>query len=225
MNWRDVDVPERMMHLPRDRRGFPVPFIVMIDPQGVPVFTVNDTRKTHLCLRNTLCGVCGGELEFGDLWWIGGPLSSFHPNGAFVDGPMHEECSTYALQVCPHLGAPKYVSRMNVEKEIARAGVNYGFDHTVMPDRPEVFIQGQSISYDVSWPLTEDRKLFPVSGYHETPDGLLPKKWEYYDVWRHGEVLEEEEGITAIREAIEKAQQGRVQKPRIIVPDRPDLIV
>lgn len=217
MNWRDIPVPPRMGALARDRRGFPVPFIVARDNAGEPLFTVNDDRLTSRCVAELRCGICGGELEIGDLWWVGGPLSSFHPNGAFVDGPMHRECSTYALQVCPHLAAPRYTKRLDGAPG-QKNGTSFAsfMDPTVMPDRPVVFVQGRSHSYSVSWPRSPNRHLYPCSGIDQ--EGRS-RRWLDYEVWRHGVMLDEEEGLALIRKAIEDAQSQRTQAPRLIVPD------
>lgn len=221
-DWKSIPVPPRMQSLERDHRGFPVPFIVARDNAGKPVFTVNDSTLTMRCITENLCGICGGELEWGDLWWVGGPLSGFHPHGAFVDGPMHHECSTYALQVCPHLAAPKYTRRIDDRgRDIENTRFTVAMDPTVMPDRPEVFIQGCSISYDVSWPLSPDRHLYPRSGFYFDDAGQhQPARWEDYEVWRQGEMLSEEEGIIAIREALASMSKQTRQSSRLILPDQ-----
>ena len=220
-NWKDVPLPANMAHLEKDHRGFPVPFIVGRDNAGEPLFTINDDRLTSQCLAEGLCGICGTELTFGDLWWVGGPLSAFHPQGVYIDGPMHHECLTYALKVCPHLAAPRYTKRLD-ELPGKKNGVPFtvAVDHTVMPDRPAVFVQAKSISYSVTWPLTYDRKLMPCSGVHD--DGK-PRKWLDYEVWRHGEVVEETEGVRLIRDALEGVAKQTTRAPRVFIPEQPGL--
>src|SRR5215472_13925800 len=95
-------VPSRMAHLPLDPRGYPIPANVYRDAQGRPHFTINDDRKRLEQLRRDACPICDQSLYIGR-WFVGGPLSAFHPNGAYIDLPMHHECATYALQVCPYL--------------------------------------------------------------------------------------------------------------------------
>jgi hypothetical protein len=112
LNWRDVRLPERMAKLERDRRGLPIPFIVMRDKSGQPHFTINDHAKSARCLREDLCPICGQKL-FRGRWFAGGPLSAFHANGCYLDPPTHKECVEYALQVCPFLAAPKYTGRLD----------------------------------------------------------------------------------------------------------------
>lgn len=221
LKWKDVPVPERMEHLPRDRRGYPIPWNVMRDNAGEPLFTVNDDRMAWKALEELLCPICGGALEIGDLWWVGGPLSAFHPDGAYFDSPMHKECSSYALQVCPHLAAPKYTKRLDGIPGL-KNGVPFdvAVDPTIMPDRPVVFVQGRSYSYSITWPKTANRRLLPVSDFRFDETGRMQvKRWMDYEVWRFGEILEEEEGIALIRQALEEVSNQRTQKPKLIVPD------
>lgn len=220
--WWDVPVPERMEHLPRDRRGFPIPWNVARDNAGEPLFTVNDDRKSWQALEEMLCPICGGELEIGDLWWVGGPLSAFHPHGCYIDSPMHHECSSYALKVCPYLAAPKYTKRLD-GLPATKNGVPFDIavDHTVMPDRPVVFVQARSYSYSITWPRAVDRKLYPVSDYRLDDTGRVHiKRWVDYEVWRHGEIMNENEGIALIRSALEGAGKQRIQSPKLYVADK-----
>jgi hypothetical protein len=94
-----------MRLLDRDRRGYPVPWIVQRDLTGRPFFVMNDVAKVLATGRQKLCGVCGRKLE-RDVWMIGGPVAAFHEHGAFLDPPMHKACGTYALRVCPYIAAP-----------------------------------------------------------------------------------------------------------------------
>jgi hypothetical protein len=115
-NWKDIPVPPLMRDLPRDERGFPVPFIVLRDPSGKAVFSANDTLVVDRCHVEQRCGVCGNQLD--DMWVLGGPVSAFHPNGVYIDTPIHHECGTYALQVCPYLVIAAYHSIPDREKKL-----------------------------------------------------------------------------------------------------------
>lgn len=106
-NWRSVPIPERMRDLPRDRRGFPIFVIALRDKAGDPVFTVNDQRVQHRCVLEDRCMICGTKL-FRGRWLVGGPMSAFDPAGTYADGPMHHDCMTYAMKVCPYLATPNY---------------------------------------------------------------------------------------------------------------------
>jgi hypothetical protein len=141
MNFRDVPIPRRMRALQRDRRGYPIPFIVLRDLKNKPHFTVNDTVRTERCLKENRCAICGNRLD-REMWFVGGPASAFHPDGAYIDTPLHAECKEYALQVCPYLAAPRYAGRIDastVDLDQLRHG-QILVDHTMCPERPLPFV-------------------------------------------------------------------------------------
>lgn len=106
-DFRAFPIPERMRHLDRDPRGYPIFAMAYRDATGKPHFTVNDQDKRHRLVVEDRCSICGGKL-FRGRWFLGGPGSALHPRGAYVDPPMHDECVHYALHVCPHLTNPNY---------------------------------------------------------------------------------------------------------------------
>src|SRR5262245_2939618 len=97
-------MPPRIAALPRDHRGYPVPYIVLYDEQGKPAFTANDAEKVWQAVRDKLCHICGQALDSYS-WFVGGPGSAYlnGDNAAYTDGPMHEDCMQFAMRVCPHL--------------------------------------------------------------------------------------------------------------------------
>jgi hypothetical protein len=107
INRKAVPIPGQMKHLKIDDRGFPIPFVVLVDKEGNHYFSVNDEHKIRECFREKLCHVCGMSLK-GEYWFTGGQVSAFHPHGYFVDGPAHKACLVYALQVCPYLAYTQY---------------------------------------------------------------------------------------------------------------------
>lgn len=223
----DVPLPALMADLPKDRRGFPIPAIVARDNAGGPLFTINNDETVSRFLSESRCGVCGNELEYGDLWWVGGPLSAFHLNGCYRDGPMHCECSTYALQVCPHLAAPLYTKSLGALPAM-KNGVPFAVlqDSTMLPDRPIVFVQGQSVSFDMDYPRVPQGKLHPVSGPDPRNLPNMPRavKFSHYEVWQFGDIIEDEkEGLRLIRQAFEDMDRQTTQAPKLIVPPRPTL--
>src|SRR5262245_10413652 len=108
-----VVMPERIARLPRDSRGYPVPWNVLVNDDGYPILTVNDQSKTVEAIVSGLCPICGGRLGKWK-WFAGGPLSAFDEHGVYIDLPCHRECIEYALQVCPYLALPKYLGRIDV---------------------------------------------------------------------------------------------------------------
>jgi hypothetical protein len=179
MNWREVPVPARMAKLPRDRRGYPIPWVVLRDKEGRAHFTVNDELKRRLALKKELCPICGRKLLRGR-WFVGGGMSATHPQGAYLDPPMHDECAHYALLVCPYLAAPSYAKRID-DKTLKRAppsdGVLITLDPTMLPSRPTVFVAVMAIGSR-------------ITGMH--PDGSGPfvaprRPYRKIEYWRHGQ--------------------------------------
>ena len=108
-----METPDRVAKLPKDHRGYPIPWNVMRGEDGTAFFTVNDDRKAHRALREELCPICGERLGRWR-WFVGGPRSAFDPHGWYLDLPGHRECMHFALATCPYLAAPKYLGRVDV---------------------------------------------------------------------------------------------------------------
>lgn len=51
MNFKDVKIPRQMRALMRDKRGYPVPYTVLRDSDGVPHFAVNDSARVSRCIK------------------------------------------------------------------------------------------------------------------------------------------------------------------------------
>lgn len=141
MKITDVEIPQKLSGRPKDRRGYPIPWTVLIDENGNPHFAINDEFRRHRAISEKRCPLCGGSLG-SYMWFAGGPKSAFDPRGAYYDPPMHRECCHYALRVCPYLALPSYAGRID-EKSLAAKGskINAGlFDPTQDAARPEVFV-------------------------------------------------------------------------------------
>jgi hypothetical protein len=174
-------IPGRMKYLPKDARGYPVPFIVMRDRNDRPIFTVNDDRKVMTCLTKDLCPICGLALLRGR-WFVGGPGSAFMPTGAYIDPPTHGECARYALAVCPFLAAPNYSKRIETG-QLALGDLPDDVpailtDPTMDPRRPPSFILGMAVGQKVTGG--------PFNRY------IIPRKpWRVLERWRHGAKVED----------------------------------
>lgn len=179
MNPRAIPIPERLSHRPVDPRGYAIPWIVLHDTAGNPQFAINDSHLRGIALDKDLCHICGTGL-FRGRWFVGGPVSALHPNGAFYDGGMHDECAHYALAVCPYLAAPRYAKRLDdarMRPEDAPEGL-VTIDTTMLPDRPPVFVAVMSIG---------QRRV--------TDDNVLPTRpYRRIEFWRHGQKIDEGEG-------------------------------
>lgn len=133
-----------MRKLPKDRRGYPIPYTVLIDDKGLPHFAINEEGRRQRVIKKHLCPICGNKL-LKRRASVGGPLSAFHPQGSYIDPPMHVECARYALAVCPYLAAPSYSKRLDA-KTIKKDSFNdprqvlLAVDPTMDPNRPQLFV-------------------------------------------------------------------------------------
>lgn len=171
---QEVPIPKRMRTLERDARGYPVPFIVLRDRQGVPRFTINDVTKVAACLTKKLCSICGKRLDI-DMWLVGGSRAFLHDDGVFLDPPLHYECAVYALQVCPFLAAPNYSKGIGARKVDLPYGIRTSSVEHSGPTQPERFGLGCTRAY---------RKL-----PHEAAGAgvvLKIERWGYIEWWRNG---------------------------------------
>lgn len=176
MNWKQVPIPPKMQDLSKDPRGYPIPFVVLVDNQDTAHFKINDSRKQLQALQQGLCHVCGKKLRIDDLWLLGGPKSAFHPHGCYIDGPTHYQCGSYALQVCPYLSAAKYRHTTDVTEITPKTtsdGVVVGtfVDPTMEPERPEFFIYART-----------SRIYLNLTTMYMTPE----KPWLEVEYWQQG---------------------------------------
>lgn len=93
-------IPEFLKHLPV-HRGFPVPYFVPMDENGVYQLKYASQKKMDSCIQYHKCCICFKPLVQGEYYFISGPMglktqTDSHP-------PMHKQCAEYSLQICPHL--------------------------------------------------------------------------------------------------------------------------
>lgn len=183
-------LPDRIARLPRDRRGYPVPWNALRGVDDAPIFTVNDDRKGWRAFREQLCPICGERLGRWR-WFVGGPLSAFDEHGWFLDQSAHHECVRFALQTCPYLAAPRYLGRIDVaDPAKLPPEARILLDETQIPERPEVLVavSGEKIQVQVRGPLIPyTRPSRPFLGY---------------EFWRHGRQITEEEAMPYLRTAL-----------------------
>ena len=172
-----VPIPPKMRLLPRDRRGYPVPWIVQRDLTGRPFFVMNAAEKTLACGRRGLCGICGKKLE-RDVWLIGGPGAAFHEHGVYLDPPMHRQCATYALQVCPYIGS-RYTGR--VDQALLKHGKwdarqRVVTEDLMLPEQPPFFVMARTSKATLRWDVE----------HGEAPRFHPKRPWLAVEFWRHG---------------------------------------
>jgi len=91
-----------MARLPRDRRGYLVPWFVGY-VNGEPDFRVMDGAKATQAVREKLCWLCGQTLGRHLAFNIG-PMCAI--NRVSSEPPSHRDCAVYAAQACPFLTQP-----------------------------------------------------------------------------------------------------------------------
>lgn len=169
-------LPRRMRTLERDRRGYPIPFVVVRDKTGEPQFTINDHEKVLACVNKKLCALCGKRCDDG-FWFVGGSRCFTHSHGAFLDPPSHQDCAEFALRFCPFLAAPSYGRRIELRKLAPEAlpdDMVIAIDESMKVERPDRFGLGKARGYDYFGSIPVDR-IFVVS------------QWRFVEYWRHGQ--------------------------------------
>jgi hypothetical protein len=165
--WKDVPVPARMQALEKDKRGFPVPYVVLRDKHGVPQFQINDELRVRQALAQDLCAICGEKMN-DDKWLVGGPQSAFHPQGAYIDTPTHHACLEYALKVCPYLAFSSYKKRMDFERALKLEMPDHAIatmDPTQDESRVPFFVAVKVSGYRILTPSPTRRYLKPHRPY------------------------------------------------------------
>lgn len=99
----DVPMHDRIKALPRDHRGFPVPwFVDYVD--GKPYFPALDARKLRVAVKQSRCWICG-QMMTGWKIFVVGPMCV--ANRISAEPPCHLDCAQYAVRVCPFMVNPK----------------------------------------------------------------------------------------------------------------------
>lgn len=174
-------MPKALRARPRDRRGYPVPFIVLTDRMGKVHFTVNDGARVVQCKTKNLCGLCGRRHSSEGVWFVGGMRCFTDPMGRFLDPPMHEDCARYALSVCPYLAAPRYSKRIDAQT-VDPAALDPRMDivtaEQMSDDRPDRFGLGHALEW----------RMHPMG---EHPHHVLfeAEGWISVECWRFGKQL------------------------------------
>jgi hypothetical protein len=182
-----------MRFLPRDKRGLPIPTIVLRDTDGTPHFTINDDERRRFVLGTDRCGICNHPLSRGR-WYVGGPASAFHPRGAYVDPPMHHECAAYALQVCPYLAAPHYGRLIDgATLDPTKAPGPIVLDAAVDNSRSDFFVAAMALGHTIT-----------SEGY------IIPKKpFRRIEFWKDGQRLAIRRGDVVVKQDFTQATKLR----------------
>lgn len=124
---QDLPPPHRMKHLPRDERGFVVPwFVAWMDEagepcppgKGTPDFRVIRPGGITMAYAQRLCWLCGQPMlpKIPRVFTIG---SMCLVNRISAEPPAHWPCANYATKVCPFLTKPRMVRNKKAMPEDA----------------------------------------------------------------------------------------------------------
>jgi len=101
------DMPERIRALPKDHRGYPVPYFVAW-PNGKPDHRIMDRAKLWPAMEKKLCWICGQRLGAYLAFPIG-PMCVINRN--ISEPPSHLDCARFAVKACPFLSIPEKARR------------------------------------------------------------------------------------------------------------------
>jgi hypothetical protein len=120
-------VPARIMALPRDERGYPVPrFVAWLEGgelkkrgQGSPDFRVLYPGAREAAVRRQACWICGEPMGVHQVFAIG-PMCSI--NRTAQEPPSHRECVEWAVKACPFLSQPRRATTATCRRSAASPG-------------------------------------------------------------------------------------------------------
>lgn len=100
---RNIPIPPRIEKLPINDKGFPTPWFVHIDDNGIPDFRIIGRGKIMDAINWRKCWICGGTLGTLMVFTIG-PMCVV--NRVTAEPPSHLSCAEYAVRACPFLSKP-----------------------------------------------------------------------------------------------------------------------
>ncbi len=112
----EQNMPAAIARLPRDARGFPIPWFVQQEPLDFRVIRPMGVARAH---QAKLCWVCGKPRYEKRMCFAVGPMCVI--NRVSSEPPSHPECARFAARACPFLSNPRM--RRN-EKDLPEAAVD-----------------------------------------------------------------------------------------------------
>jgi hypothetical protein len=124
--------PARMLELPRDVRGYPVPWFVHWNDDGTPDFRVIGHSKIQAAVRQHLCWVCGQQMgRF--MAFVIGPMCAV--NRISGEPPLHRDCAIFSATTCPFLTKPQMKRN---ERELPEESKGFQFSPYMLKRNPGV---------------------------------------------------------------------------------------
>jgi hypothetical protein len=98
-------MPDRIARLPRDPRGFPIPWFVHVDEHGTADFRVIHPHRMAQAYNRKRCWVCGEPLGKRMAFCIG-PMCAITRTMP-EPGACHRTCAEWSAKACPFLSKPR----------------------------------------------------------------------------------------------------------------------
>ena len=104
-------LPANMRSLPVSDKGYPIPFFVAVDADGIPDFRIAGRGKFQAAVDGSLCWICGKPLHqtghrstVAGYYYVAGTMAAI--NNIAAEPAMHRECAEFSVKVCPFLARP-----------------------------------------------------------------------------------------------------------------------
>jgi hypothetical protein len=108
-------IPRRMLGLPRDERGFVVPWFAWHEDVGRPHISISDQEKWCEAVRRDRCWLCGQPLGVFKTF-VAATINVV--TRTVFEPPSHLDCAEYAMRVCPFLSNPAMRRRQHAERHV-----------------------------------------------------------------------------------------------------------
>jgi hypothetical protein len=127
-----ASIPARLRRFPLWKDKYLIHYTVYVDEKGIPDFRVMNAENRAVAMATKACHLCGYSLGTEPMVFIGGPQTAEHH--VFLDGPMHDDCARYAIQICPYLVSPTAHFSSPFRAKLRDAGIVA--NPAVDPERP-----------------------------------------------------------------------------------------
>jgi hypothetical protein len=172
------DIPLRMLNLPIDERGYPVPwFVEWID--GKPEFRAASAAKWLQAVKEKRCWVCGQRLG-AYLCFVLGPMCGVTRTTS--EPPCHRDCARWSARFCPFLARPHMIRRGTEQLEAMGAEAAGGI---LIQRNPGVTLLWYARDFKV-WHPDDGGVLITVGD---------PTEWEWWAEGRKATRAEVDESI------------------------------
>lgn len=114
-------MPASICKLPKDERGYPIPWFVATLPDGTRDFRIVHPGQGLQAYKGRLCWICGQSLgRYGA--FVIGPMCAV--NRVSSEPPSHPLCASFAAKACPFLTQPRRIrDKQGLPEELTAPGI------------------------------------------------------------------------------------------------------